>query len=77
MQELGLKQDAYVVPIIVKSATNLSRNATQQAMAKHINVWYHEIQDLIENQMIQLKKIHTNGNLYIRHYDKSPTKKQA
>jgi hypothetical protein len=41
---------------------DLSKNAEYHARTKHIDVRYHWLRDVIENQQMKLKKIHTDKN---------------
>jgi hypothetical protein len=41
---------------------DLSKNATYHFRTKHIDVRFHWLRDVIENQHMKLKKIHTDKN---------------
>ena len=62
LQELGLKQSEYVVFCDSQSAMDLSKNSMYHARTKHIDVRYHWLRVVIEEQLMKLKKIHTNKN---------------
>ena len=60
LQELGLKQRDYIVHCDSQSAIDLSKNTMYHARMKHIYVRYHWIKKAIEEQLFQIKKIHTD-----------------
>ncbi|CAN0898839.1 Retrovirus-related Pol polyprotein from transposon TNT 1-94 [Linum grandiflorum] len=60
--ELGLKQSEYVVFCDSQSAMDLSKNTMYHSRTKHIDVRYHWLRDVIEEQMMKLKKVHTDKN---------------
>jgi hypothetical protein len=60
--ELGLNQLNYVIFCDSQSAMDLSKNSMYHSRTKHIDVRYHWLRLAIEEQMLQLKKIHTNDN---------------
>ncbi|CAN0860294.1 Retrovirus-related Pol polyprotein from transposon TNT 1-94 [Linum grandiflorum] len=62
LQELGLKQSEYVVFCDSQSAMDLRRNTMYHSRTKHIDVRYHWLRDVIEEQMMKLKKVHTDKN---------------
>nr|KYP66486.1 Retrovirus-related Pol polyprotein from transposon TNT 1-94 [Cajanus cajan] len=62
LQELGLKQEEYIVYCDSQSALDLSKNTMYHSRTKHIDVRYHWIRLAIEKQLFQLKKIHTDRN---------------
>ena len=66
LQELGLKQDEYMVNCDSQSVLELSKNAIYHCRTQHIDVRYHWIRDVVNEQEICLKKIPI---------DKSPTDK--
>jgi hypothetical protein len=45
-----------------QSAMDLSKNSMYHSRTKHIDVRYHWLRLAIEEQMLQLKKIHTDDN---------------
>jgi hypothetical protein len=62
LQDLGLKQDEYVVHCDSQSALDLSKNSTYHSWMKHIDVRYHWLRLIVDQQLMQLKKIHTDKN---------------
>uniref|UniRef100_A0A2N9GFS8 Integrase catalytic domain-containing protein n=1 Tax=Fagus sylvatica TaxID=28930 RepID=A0A2N9GFS8_FAGSY len=62
LQDLGLKQDEYVVHCDSQSALDLSKNSTYHSRTKHIDVRYHWLRLIVDQQLMQLRKIHTNKN---------------
>uniref|UniRef100_A0A2N9IRB9 Integrase catalytic domain-containing protein n=1 Tax=Fagus sylvatica TaxID=28930 RepID=A0A2N9IRB9_FAGSY len=63
LQDLGLKQDEYVVHCDSQSALDLSKNSTYHSRTKHIDVRYHWLRLIVDQQLMQLRKIHTDKNL--------------
>ena len=62
LQELGLKQDGYVVNCDSQSAIDLSKNFVYHSRLKHIEVRYNWLRLVIEQQSFELEKIHTDEN---------------
>ena len=62
LEELGLKQEKYVVYSDNQSVIHLSKNSTFHSRSKHINVKYHRILDVLELKQLYLEKIHTSEN---------------
>ena len=62
LQELDLKQKDYIIHCDSQSAIDLSKNTMHHARTKHIDVRYHWIRKAIEEQLFQIRKIHTNEN---------------
>jgi hypothetical protein len=62
LQDLGLKQDEYVVHCDSQSALDLSKNSTYHSRTKHIDVRYHWLRLIVDQQLMQLRKIHTDKN---------------
>uniref|UniRef100_A0A2N9FPQ8 Reverse transcriptase Ty1/copia-type domain-containing protein n=1 Tax=Fagus sylvatica TaxID=28930 RepID=A0A2N9FPQ8_FAGSY len=62
LQDLGLKQDEYVVHCDSQSALDLSKNSTYHSLMKNIDVRYHWLRLIVDQQLMQLRKIHTNKN---------------
>uniref|UniRef100_A0A2N9EWM8 Integrase catalytic domain-containing protein n=1 Tax=Fagus sylvatica TaxID=28930 RepID=A0A2N9EWM8_FAGSY len=62
LQDLGLKQDEYVVHCDSQNALNLSKNSTYHSRTKHIDVRYHWLRLMVDQQLMQLRKIHTEKN---------------
>jgi hypothetical protein len=57
-----MQQDEAVILCDSHSAMDLSKNATYHSRTKHIDVRFHCLKDVIKNQQMKLKKIHTNKN---------------
>jgi hypothetical protein len=57
-----MQQEEAVVFCDSQSAMDLSKNATYHSRTKHIDVRFHWLRDVIENQQMKLKKIHTDKN---------------
>ena len=62
LQELGLKQENYVVHCDSQSAIHLCKNPMFHSKSKHIDVRYHWIRNVFEEKQLQLQKIHTDDN---------------
>ena len=62
LQELGLKQDEYVVNCDSQSAIDFSKNYMYHACSKHIEVRYHWLKLVVEQRSFELEKIHTYEN---------------
>ena len=62
LQELGLKQDGYVVNCDSQCALDLSKNSMYHSCSKHIEVRYHWLRLVVEQQSFELEKIHTDEN---------------
>ena len=62
LQELGLKQDGYVVNCDSQSAIDLSKNSMYHSRSKHIEVRYHWLRLVVELRSFELEKIHTDKN---------------
>ena len=62
LDELGLRQDKYVVFSDSQSAIHLSKNSSFHSRSKHIDVRYHWIRDLLETKQLHLAKVHTSEN---------------
>ena len=63
VSELGLNQLAYAFFSDSQSASDLSKNSTYHSRNKHIDVRYHWLRSTIEDQLVQLNKIHTYENV--------------
>lgn len=61
-QELGLKQEMYVLFCDNQSVIRLSKNPTFHSRSKHIDVGYHWICNVLEEKLLQLEKIHIDDN---------------
>ncbi|KAA0047571.1 Retrovirus-related Pol polyprotein from transposon TNT 1-94 [Cucumis melo var. makuwa] len=62
IQELGFKQQRYVIYCDNQSAIHLGKNATFHSRTKHIDVRYHWLRDALNDELFELEKIHTNHN---------------
>ena len=62
LQELGLKQDVYVVNCDSQSVIDMSKNSMYHSCSKHIEVRYHWLRLVVEQQSFELEKIHTDEN---------------
>lgn len=62
LQELGFKQQRYVVLCDNQSAIHLAKNSMFHKRTKHIDVRYHWIRDAIEDGLFELNKVHTDDN---------------
>ena len=62
LQELGLKQDGYVVNCDSQSAIDLSKNSMYHSRSKHIELRYHWLRLVVVQQSFELEKIHTDEN---------------
>ncbi|RVW62633.1 Retrovirus-related Pol polyprotein from transposon TNT 1-94 [Vitis vinifera] len=62
MQELGFKQQRYVVYCENQSAIHLSKNSTYHARSKHIDVRYHWMRDALNDNLFEIEKIRTDNN---------------
>ena len=62
LQELDLKQRDYIVHCDSQSMIDLSKNTMYHTRTKHIDVRYHWIKKAIEEQLFQIRKIHTDEN---------------
>ena len=62
MEELGFRQERYVVLCDNQSAIHLSKNSTFHSRSKHIDVRYHWMRDVINNKLLELEKVYTNDN---------------
>ena len=62
LQELGLNQERYILYCDSQSVIHLSKNSSFHSKSKHIDVRYHWIRDVLEEQQIHIEKIHTNEN---------------
>ena len=62
LQELGLKQEGYVVNCDSQSVIDLSKDSMYHSRSKHIEVRYHWLRLVVQQRSFQLEKIHTNKN---------------
>jgi hypothetical protein len=63
LQQLGMKQERYVIHCDSQSALDLSKNAMYHSRTKHIDVIYHWFRQAAEEQQFKLEKICTDKNL--------------
>ncbi|CAA0832966.1 SEC12-like protein 2 [Striga hermonthica] len=57
-----MKQERYDVHCDSQSALDLSKNAMYHSRTKHIDVRYHWLRQVVEEQQFKLEKIHTDEN---------------
>ena len=57
-----MNQDEFVILCDSQSAMDLSNNVLYHARTKQIDVRYHWLRDVIEENQLKLKKIHTHKN---------------
>ncbi|MCO5582244.1 hypothetical protein L7F22_036136 [Adiantum nelumboides] len=60
--DLGIKVDMPELYCDSQSAIQLAKNLVFHSKTKHIDVKYHFIREVLEDQQIQLMKIHTKDN---------------
>ena len=60
--ELGIKQEDYKIHCDNQSAMDLSKNSMYHSRTKHIDIRYHWIREVIDQQLLKLMKIHTKEN---------------
>ncbi|CAA0842056.1 Unknown protein [Striga hermonthica] len=57
-----MKQERYDIHCDSQSALDLSKNAMYHSRTKHIDVRYHWLSQVVEEQQFKLEKIHTDEN---------------
>ena len=57
-----MKQDGYVVNCDSQNVIDLSKNSVYHSYSKHIEVRYNWLRLVIEQQIFELEKIHTDEN---------------
>ncbi|XP_048323873.2 retrovirus-related Pol polyprotein from transposon TNT 1-94 [Ziziphus jujuba] len=62
LTELGIKQEDYKIHCDNQSAMDLSKNSMYHSRTKHIDIRYHWIREVIDQQLLKLIKIHTKEN---------------
>ena len=62
MGNLGIILEVPVLHCDSQSAIQLARNPVFHAKAKHVDVKFHFIREVLEDKHIQLAKIHTDDN---------------
>jgi len=60
--KLGHEQEKYMLRCDSQSAIHLAKNSTSHSRSKHIDVRYHWIWDVLEDNLLQLEKVHTYEN---------------
>ena len=63
LEELGHPQKDNYLFTDSQSAIHLAKNSDLHSKTKHIQLWYHFIQSVLEDGQLKLEKIHTNENL--------------
>ena len=58
-----MKQEKYMLYCDSQSAIHLSKNFTFHTRSKHINVRYHWIHNVLDWNLLQLEKVHTDDNI--------------
>ncbi|GKV32746.1 hypothetical protein SLEP1_g41331 [Rubroshorea leprosula] len=61
-EELGLKQERFVLFCDNQSAIYLSKNPQFHSRTKHVDLRYHWIRDAIEEKVLDVEKVHTDDN---------------
>ena len=62
MDDLGMEQDYFRVHCDNMSAIYLAKNQVYHARTKHVDVKYIFLRDVLEDEDIEVKKIHTKDN---------------
>ena len=62
LQELGINQTEYKIHCDSQSAIDLSKNSMYHSRTKHIDILYHWIREVMDQQLLKLVKIHTKEN---------------
>ena len=63
MDDLWIEQDFLRVHCDSMSAIYLAKNQVYHARIKHIDVKYHFVRNVLEDENTEVKKIHTKDNL--------------
>ena len=62
LEELGVQREKYVLNCDRQSAIHLAKNTPFHSKTKHIDVRYHWIHQVLDDGLLQLEKMHTEGN---------------
>ena len=62
MEELGKKQDNSMMYNDSQSAINLAKNSVFHSRTKHIELKYHFIRFVLDEELLKLEKVHTSQN---------------
>ena len=54
LQELGMKQEKYVLFCDSQSAIHLAKNSSYHSRTKHIDVRYHWIRDVVSSKLLNV-----------------------
>ena len=60
--ELGYEQDKYVLRCNSQSVIRIAKNSTFPSCLKYIDVRYHWIWEVLENELLHLEKIYHDKN---------------
>ena len=61
--EIGIKHDKYVLYCDSQSAIHLAKNLAFHSKTKNIDLRYHWIRHVLEEEQLSLENIHTDRNL--------------
>ena len=62
MEELGKKQENSRLYSDSQSAIHLAKNSVFHSRTKHIELKYHFIRSILDEELLKLEKIHTSQN---------------
>ena len=62
MEELGKKQENSRLYSDIQSSIHFAKNSTFHSMTKHIQLKYHFIRSVLDEELLKLEKIHTSQN---------------
>ncbi|MCO5555147.1 hypothetical protein L7F22_008689 [Adiantum nelumboides] len=60
--DLGIKEETPMLYCDSQSAIQLARNPVYYSNTKHVDVKYHSIKKIVEDEQVQLVKVHTTDN---------------